>query len=60
MEYLSRLRVERAAAYLRAGGWSTQQIAEMVGIPNYRTFFNVSRRVMGTSPSEFASRFEQV
>jgi AraC-like DNA-binding protein len=49
--------MERAAVYIREGRWTMQQVAELVGIPNYRTFFNAFRRVMGASPSEFGDRF---
>lgn len=56
-EYVSRLRMEKAAGYLRDGAWKTYQIAEMVGVPNYRTFCKTFRRVMGMSPTEFKARF---
>jgi len=56
-EYLSRLRMERAAEYLRQGTWKTQQIADMVGVPNYRTFFKMFQRVMGTGPAEYRRHF---
>lgn len=56
-DYVCRLRMERAAVYIREGGWNMQQVAELVGVPNYRTFFNAFRRMMGASPSEFADRF---
>jgi two-component system response regulator YesN len=57
-EYLSRLRMERAAEYLREGAWKINQIAEMVGVPNYRTFFNMFHRVMGASPTEYKRRLD--
>lgn len=56
-DYLTRLRMERAAEYLREGTWSTQQISSMVGFSNYRTFYNAFRRLMGTNPTDFRERF---
>ena len=53
-EYLNTLRMHRAAEYIREGVWQLQQVAEMVGVPNYRSFFNTFRRIMGMPPSEFA------
>lgn len=54
-EYVGRLRMERAARYLQEGVWGMQQIADMVGIGNYRTFYNTFCRFMGASPTEFAA-----
>ncbi|MFZ2097115.1 MAG: response regulator [Anaerolineales bacterium] len=51
--YLNRVRIERATKYLQEGVWSNQQIAEMVGLPDYRTFFNVFKRIVGKSPTDF-------
>ncbi len=59
-EYLARLRMDRAAQYLQEGVWSMQQIANMVGIENYRTFYNTFCRIMGSNPKEFADRIGHV
>lgn len=58
-DYVARLRMERAARYLQEGVWSMQQIAEMVGIPNYRTFYNTFCRIMGANPTEFGARLKE-
>jgi AraC-like DNA-binding protein len=59
-EYVGRLRMELAARYLQEGVWSIQQIAEMVGIANYRTFYNTFRRFMGVNPSEFTNCVDSI
>lgn len=59
-EYLARLRMNRAAQYLQEGVWSMQQIANMVGISNYRTFYNTFCRIMGSSPKEFSDRISRL
>jgi len=52
-DFLARVRMEKAVVYLREGIWKTNQVARMVGVPNYTTFFQMFRRVMGVSPTEY-------
>jgi two-component system response regulator YesN len=57
--YLCRVRIERATKYLQEGVWSNQQVAEMVGLSDYRTFFNVFKRIIGKSPTEYKRQLSQ-
>lgn len=59
-EYLAHLRMNRAAQYLQEGVWSMQQVANMVGINNYRTFYNTFCRIMGTNPKDFSDKLSRL
>ncbi len=51
--YLNRIRIERATKYMKEGVYTDQQVAEMVGIPNYRSYFNIFLRIVGKNPTEY-------
>ena len=53
--YLSRLRMERAAELLRAGNCTAAYVGEQVGIPNYPTFKRTFIRHYGCAPREWAA-----
>lgn len=56
IEYLNTVRIRHALEYIDEGVWQMQQIAEMVGIPNYRTFFNTFQRVMKMTPTDYLQK----
>ena len=53
--YLSRLRMERAAELLRAGNCTAAYVGEQVGIPNYPTFKRTFIRHYDCAPREWAA-----
>ncbi len=55
-EHMNAVRIRHAIEYIDEGVWQMQQIAEMVGIPNYRTFFNTFMRVMRMTPTDYLQR----
>ncbi|GGX76052.1 hypothetical protein GCM10010358_33070 [Streptomyces minutiscleroticus] len=52
-EYLTRLRIRRAAERLRAGGDSIQSVARSVGFRDRAYFSRVFRRVTGVAPHAY-------
>lgn len=49
-DYVKRIRMEKAAQLLRTTGLKIYEVAEQVGIPNYRYFTDVFSRHFGKSP----------
>ena len=58
-QYMTRLRMERAAELLRKTNLKVYEVAEEVGIPNYRHFTVTFRNWSGTTPTEFKYGKEQ-
>ncbi|MHA6484954.1 response regulator transcription factor [Paenibacillus sp. strain BS8-2] len=52
-EYVSKVRVQKAMQLLKAGDTKVYEIAEAVGIPNYRYFSLVFRKYTGFAPSDY-------
>ena len=54
VEYLTRLRMEKAVEYIKGrSDLSMQEISMLVGFENYNHFSKTFKRVMGCSPSGF-------
>lgn len=54
VEYLTKLRIEKAVEYIKnRGDLSMQEISLLVGFENYNHFSKTFKRVMGRSPSRF-------
>ena len=49
-DYLTCVRIERAAYLLSTSSMKVYEVANQVGIPNYRYFTNVFKRIYGVSP----------
>jgi two-component system, response regulator YesN len=56
IEYVNAMRIGKAVQYMREGVYKMYQVAEMVGIPNYRTFYNTFLRHTGMTPTEFCEK----
>jgi len=57
VEYLTRLRIEKAAELLKTSDMPSYIIAEKVGYENINYFGRSFKKVMGVSPSQFRGRF---
>ena len=55
-EYISRRRINKAAALLRESDESVSTIATSVGIPNYTYFSRVFKKRMGVSPLKYRKK----
>lgn len=51
-DYLIQVRIERAQELLKQGRFKVYEIAEMVGIPNYRYFSTLFKRIAGYTPKQ--------
>lgn len=51
--YLQKVRIEKAKIYLRNPEFRIQEVAEKVGIDNYRYFSTLFHKYTGMSPSQF-------
>lgn len=56
MQYVIHLRISEAQVLLRDTDYSVKQIAQMVGYQNFNYFFNVFKKIVGTSPGECRAR----
>lgn len=54
--YLMNLRIQRAKQLLLTTDLKTFEIADRVGLDNYRHFNKIFKRIVGMSPSEFRAR----
>lgn len=52
IDYLSKIRIEKAKLLLKEGTLSIQEIGEAVGYPNPQYFSKVFKRLTDMSPSE--------
>jgi len=52
-QYITRLRMEKAMEYLQHSTMRVYEIAEKVGIPNYRYFASTFRNWTGIAPTDF-------
>ena len=52
-EYLAKVRTEKAAALLRAGGRTAEEIAQLVGYANYPLFWRQFKAAFGVSPEAY-------
>lgn len=55
-DYVTRRRMEKAINLLNSSGLMVYEIAEEVGIPNYRYFSSVFKNWTGHTPKEYRSR----
>lgn len=53
VQYLTRLRIERAKLLLLTSDRKTFEIAEEIGFENYRSFNRIFKKETGSTPSEF-------
>ena len=53
VDYLTRLRVEKAKEFLAIPTWKVYTVAEMVGYENPRYFSRIFKDITGTSPQEY-------
>lgn len=51
--YLQKLRIEKAKFFLRSSQYRVQEIAEKVGIDNYRYFSTLFHKYTGMSPTQY-------
>jgi two-component system response regulator YesN len=58
-QYMTRLRMGRAAALLDEGAQSVQEIAENVGYHNYHYFLRCFKNYYGVTPSEYHTLIER-
>ena len=52
-EYLAKVRTEKAAALLRAGGKTAEEIARLVGYADYPLFWRQCKAAFGVSPEAY-------
>lgn len=52
-QYISKKRIQSAANLLLMSNMSIQEISEMVGYPEYSTFYRNFRKIVGKTPNEF-------
>jgi AraC-like DNA-binding protein len=55
MEYITKVRIEKAITLLRTTNYSIEEIAEQVGYASSSYFIKVFRSWVGFSPGEFRS-----
>jgi len=53
MDYITRLRIRRAAEMLSQKDWKVYEIAEQIGYSNQHYFSSAFKRVLGVSPMEY-------
>lgn len=53
IDYLNRLRIEKAKQYMKYNNMKIYEIAEAVGIPNIKYFSKLFKEMEGISPKEF-------
>jgi two-component system response regulator YesN len=53
IDYLNRVRIERACCYLEQNYFKTYEIAYKVGFRDEKYFSKVFKKVMGMSPKEY-------
>jgi two-component system response regulator YesN len=58
IQYLTRLRIEKAKLLLLTTDQRTFEIADSVGMENYRSFNRLFKRETGMTPSDFRKRME--
>ncbi|MNP85292.1 HTH-type transcriptional regulator YesS [compost metagenome] len=58
IQYLIRLRIEKAKLLLLTTDQKTFEIADAVGMENYRSFNRLFKRETGMTPSDFRKRME--
>ncbi|RAU91993.1 helix-turn-helix domain-containing protein [Paenibacillus sp. YN15] len=58
IQYLTRLRIEKAKLLLLTTDQKTFEIADSVGMENYRSFNRLFKRETGMTPSDFRKRME--
>jgi two-component system response regulator YesN len=56
MEFLTRLRIEKAKSFLRETNIRTSDIGNAVGYPNSQYFTTLFKKVTGTTPVEYRER----
>ncbi|MEK4514970.1 response regulator [Paenibacillus sp. FSL H8-0122] len=52
-DYVTRYRIERSKQYLRETEMQVGEIAEQIGIPDYKYFARIFRRLVGKTPSQY-------
>ncbi|CAH1191715.1 Protein-glutamate methylesterase/protein-glutamine glutaminase [Paenibacillus auburnensis] len=52
-DYVTRYRIEKSKQYLRETDKQVGEIAEQVGIPDYKYFARIFRRLVGKTPSQY-------
>jgi AraC-like DNA-binding protein len=57
IDYLARMRVQRACQLLLTTSWPVQAVAQQLGFTDPYYFSRVFRRIMGTPPSTYRRRF---
>lgn len=58
IQYLTRLRMEKAKLLLLTTDRKTFEIADSVGMENYRSFNRLFKKETGMTPSDFRKRME--
>ncbi|MCY6370035.1 response regulator transcription factor [Clostridium ganghwense] len=60
VEYITKLRIEKAIEYLQNSNIKVSEVALKVGYPDYRYFSRIFKKHTGYSPSEFSNYNNQV
>ena len=56
-EYLTKIRIEKAKAYLREGNYSVEEIAYSVGFSSLQRFCEAFKKRTGLPPTQYRKRF---
>lgn len=53
IEYLNKIRLDKAVSLINEGKYTIKEISYKVGIQNYNYFFKLYKKFTGTTPSEY-------
>lgn len=53
IEFLNKIRVEKAVSLIDEGKYSLKEISYKVGIKNYNYFFKLFKKIIGVTPNEY-------
>ena len=59
LDYINRIRIDKAIALLRSGKYSVEEISARVGYATCKTFRRSFVKVMGTTPGKFETQENQ-
>lgn len=58
-EYVIRIRMDKALELLKHSNYNINEIARMIGYPDYRLFVDVFKKRIGLSPSQYRKASDQ-
>ena len=59
LNYIHRLRIEKAVSYLKEGRMTIQEIAEAVGYQNLNNFYKYFKQEKGETPAVFLQNWKR-